>query len=190
MRKAGFIIVAVFVLAGIFPLHGALSADETPNTPTRHVKIEPVPELSDIRRVSASQTHSGLPVPRYVALKYSRVNARKGPSTRHPILWQYQRQGLPLVVVAEMDIWRKVRDVNGDESWIRTPQLTGERHAISLGEATLHAKPSVTSKPVAILAPHTILKLDDCATPNWCRIRASGKKGWIQRDLVWGDDPI
>ena len=131
-----------------------------------------------------------LPVPRYVSLKYSRVNARKGPSLSYPVSWQYQRQGLPLVVVAEMDIWRKVRDINGDESWIRTPQLTGQRRAIAIGETDLYKKPTITAGTRAIIPAGTILELVDCSSEGWCEVQASGRKGWVERDMIWGDDAL
>ena len=34
-------------------------------------------------------TPSGLPVPRYVTLKFDAVNARAGPSDDHKLLWVY-----------------------------------------------------------------------------------------------------
>ena len=41
-------------------------------------------------------TPSGLPVPRYVTLKFDRVNARAGPGDDHRLLWVYQARGLPV----------------------------------------------------------------------------------------------
>ncbi|HEY9567148.1 MAG TPA: SH3 domain-containing protein, partial [Thalassobaculum sp.] len=50
---------------------------------------------------------TGLPIPRYVTLRASEVNVRAGPGVRYPIEWVYQRQNLPVEVVAEFDTWRK-----------------------------------------------------------------------------------
>ena len=47
------------------------------------------------------QTPSGLPVPRYVSLKYNDANARSGPGDDHRLLWIYHVRGLPVQVVAE-----------------------------------------------------------------------------------------
>jgi len=65
--------------------------------------------VKNIYRVSGAKTPSGFPVPRYVSLKVGKVNGRTGPSRQHAIAWQYRRKGLPLVVVAETEMWRKVR---------------------------------------------------------------------------------
>src|SRR3546814_14306910 len=53
---------------------------------------------------------TGLPIPRYVTLRASEVNVRAGPGVRYPIEWVYQRQHLPVEVVAEFDTLRKPRD--------------------------------------------------------------------------------
>ena len=47
---------------------------------------------------------SGLPVPRYVTLKFNEVNLRAGPGREYPVLWSYSKTGLPLLV--EAGIWR------------------------------------------------------------------------------------
>ena len=56
---------------------------------------------------------SGLPVPRYVTLKFDETNLRAGPGREYPVLWQYRTAGLPLLVNAEFGIWRKVVDHDG-----------------------------------------------------------------------------
>jgi len=37
-------------------------------------------------------------------------------------------------------MWRKVRDVTGDESWIHKPALSGVRRVLVLEDAALHSK--------------------------------------------------
>ena len=55
-------------------------------------------------------TPSGLPVPRYVSLKFDKVNARSGPGDDHRLLFVYRVRGLPMQVVAETAEWRRVCD--------------------------------------------------------------------------------
>ncbi len=45
---------------------------------------------------------SGLPVPRYVTLKFDTVNARGGPGDDYKLLWVYRTRGLPLQIVANI----------------------------------------------------------------------------------------
>ena len=157
----------------------------------RRVVVEDVPALKNIYRVSASNTHSGFPVPRFVSLKYGKVNGRQGPSTRHPILWQYRRKGLPLVVVAEMDIWRKVRDHNGDESWVRTQALSGVRTVMAKDDIKLFHKADAYSRVNAIASKDALLKLVECSDAHWCRVRSDdGHKGWVDRRLLWGAENL
>ena len=47
---------------------------------------------------------SGLPVPRYVTLKFDEANLRAGPGREYPVLWQYRKAELPLLVDAEFGI--------------------------------------------------------------------------------------
>ena len=157
----------------------------------RRTIVEDTPSLKDIKYVAADQTHSGFPVPRYVSLKYGRVNGRQGPSLRHPVLWQYQRKGIPLVVVAEMDTWRKVRDIHGDESWIHKPALSGERTVLALQETALYRRPDENARIEATIAPQVLLKLENCNTQGWCKFKApTGYKGWAQRQFFWGAAPL
>jgi len=164
---------------------------ESPEAQDRRVIVEDIPSLENIYRVSASQTHSGLPVPRYVSLKFGRVNGRQGPSLKHPVLWQYRRKGLPLVVVAEMDVWRKVRDIHGDESWLRSTALSGTRTVMAREELVMRNKPSDQAGIIAIADANALMELGECNSNNWCKIQSSqGYKGWAKRDLLWGAGPL
>ena len=155
------------------------------NSPRR--VIEKLPSFDKIYRVSASKTPSGYPVPRYVSLKVGKVNGRTGPSRSHSIAWQYHRRGLPLIVVAETDMWRKVRDMNGDESWIHKPALSGEPRVIVLQEASLHTKPRETANITALADKNALMELTECNADNWCQVKSdNGLKGWIRQDKLWG----
>ena len=57
---------------------------------------------------------SGLAIPRFVSLASNTVHMRAGPGVRYPITWIYRRLGTPLMVMAEHEYWRKVRDAEGN----------------------------------------------------------------------------
>lgn len=150
--------------------------------------VEPVPaaSTSDLYRVSADRTPSGFDVPRFVSLKFSKVNGRTGPSRQHPIAWQYQRRGLPLLIVAETEMWRKVRDISGDEAWVRKPALSGSRTVLALHSTTLRSRPSADARQIALTDPRALLRLQDCKD-GWCEVKAeNGIKGWARQDGLWG----
>ena len=48
--------------------------------------------------------HSGLPVPRFVALKSDEINARVGPGKDYPIRVTYQRKDYPVKVIQEFGL--------------------------------------------------------------------------------------
>jgi len=152
-----------------------------------HRVVEDVPVLKSIYRVSASKTPSGFPVPRYVSLKVGKVNGRKGPSRQHPIAWQYRRKGLPLIVIAETDMWRKVRDVHGDESWIHKPALSGKRRIIIIEDAFLHHKPHEAARVKADAERGALMSLIECNGKQWCLVQSDeGHKGWAPSYKLWG----
>ncbi len=146
---------------------------------------------------SAAQTLSGvetgLPLPRFVSLKAGEVNVRVGPSRSHPVLWVYQRKGMPVEVIAEFEHWRRVRDAEGDIGWIFHSLLDGRRKALVLptrgGEPlALYALPSDTSEVVAAAEPGVVAKLEACLE-DWCQISAGGYSGWTAKDTLWGIYP-
>ena len=53
---------------------------------------------------------TGLPLPRYVSLKASEANVRRGPSLTHRIDWVFKRRDMPLRITAEFGHWRRVED--------------------------------------------------------------------------------
>lgn len=136
---------------------------------------------------SASETPSGYKVPRFVSLKYGNVNGRSGPSQGHPVKWNYNRKGLPVIVVAETEMWRKIRDNNGDESWMHKRTLDGRRMVITISDVTMRAKPRNSAKGRAIASKDTLLMLEDCDETGWCAVKAStGHSGYVERKTLWG----
>src|SRR5215469_6187053 len=77
-----------------------------------------------------AMTTSGLPVPRYVSLKYDHVNVRAGPTKDNDVSWVYTRAGLPVEITAEFENWRRVRDSEGSEGWVYHSLLSGRRTAV------------------------------------------------------------
>lgn len=166
------------------------SAQDTP----RRVMVEPLPStaasLKNIHRVVAAQTPSGFEVPRYVSLKFGKTNGRIGPSVNHPIVWQYRRAGLPVIVVAETENWRKIRDIGGDESWIYKAGLSGERHVIALKDTPIHKRQDIGSSVVAVAEKDALLRLEECEE-GLCKVYSgSGLRGWVSKDSLWGAAPL
>jgi SH3-like domain-containing protein len=132
-------------------------------------------------------TPSGLPVPRYVSLKFDEVNARAGPGDEHRLLWVYHVRGLPVQVVAENSEWRRICDPDGGLSWVHKRTTDGHRMVMrtQAGTAPIRDHPRNDATITAYLAPRALAALDRCAK-DWCKIHVGGASGWVQAAAVWG----
>ncbi len=147
-----------------------------------------VPTLAVAETATGAST--GLPVPRFVALKSDEVNVRTGPGTRYPILWVYRRDGLPVEIIEEFDLWRKIRDMDGTSGWVHKSMLEGSRRAFVRGKEaqTIRANPEKNARPIIKAEPMVIADVMECEVA-WCRVQVSGRKGWIEKALLWGVYP-
>jgi SH3-like domain-containing protein len=134
-------------------------------------------------------TPSGLPVPRYVSLKFDNVNARSGPSDDHRLLFVFHAKGLPVQVIAETEDWRRICDPDGQVSWVHRRTTDGRRMAMRTkpGPAPILAAPHAAAAPVAFLAPRALAAIDRC-DKLWCEIKVGSVSGWTQASELWGAD--
>ncbi|MCB1473404.1 MAG: hypothetical protein H6878_12535 [Rhodobiaceae bacterium] len=141
---------------------------------------------------------SGLPLPRYVSLKSSRVNVRIGPSQDHDVAWVFNTAGLPVEIVAEFENWRRIRDSEGAEGWVYHSLLSGKRMALvapwkaGAGRESqpqlLHHRASEASSATAMLEAGALVRVDKC-NAEWCEITAGGRDGFVRQELLWGVYP-
>lgn len=137
------------------------------------------------------KTPSGYPVPRYVTLKFGKVNARAGPGDDHRLLWVYNTRGLPVEVVAETAEWRRVRDPEGGLAWVHKRVTDGRRAVINLGKRPepLLRSPKAGSEPDAYLNVRAMASLVRCQK-GWCKVKSDGASGWTPEGTLWGTRPF
>lgn len=129
---------------------------------------------------------TGLPIPRFVSMKASEANIRRGPSMTHRVDWVFRHQGLPLIVTAEYGHWRRVIDRDGAGGWVHYAMLSGTRTVIVDAERVeLRAQPNELAPIKAEAERGVIARLEECAA-SWCEIRADGRKGWVHEVDLWG----
>lgn len=132
---------------------------------------------------------TNLPLPRFVSLKASESNVRRGPSLSHRIDWVFKRRNMPLQVVAEYGHWRRVIDRDGQGGWVHYTMLSGARTVVVEGEPTpLRTQPEPNAMENAILEPGVVARLGDC-NPDWCQLNAGGYRGWVPKAHLWGVAP-
>ncbi len=151
-------------------------------------KVEPAKVES---KDPADNVNAGpqLPVPRFVTLGTDEVNVRKGPGTRFPISIVIKRDGLPVEITKEFDVWRQIRDIDGDGGWVHKQMLSGRRAVVVKGHTTaLHEDADETSRPVVKLEPGVIASLHTCKG-SWCNVKAQTYSGWIKKSDIWGVYP-
>lgn len=134
---------------------------------------------------------SGLPIPRFVALRTDDVNMRKGPGFRYPIEWDYKRRDLPVEILREFEVWRLVETPDGARGWMHEATLVGRRTFFVQGaDATLRAEARDDAAPVAILQAGVIGVIRSCdAGSPWCRVRVGAHDGFLKRTAFWGTLP-
>ncbi len=136
----------------------------------------------------SADTPSGFPVPRFVSLKSEKTNGRIGPSLQHETRWLVQREGLPVLVIAESgEAWRKIRDPEGDEMWVHALRVSGRATAIVTAGAPLDVRRSAdpASDLKARLAPGVIVEILSCEAAR-CRVKAEGQRGFVDAGRLWG----
>ena len=129
---------------------------------------------------------SNLEIPRFVTLKSNKVNMRAGPGKEYPIQWEYQRKGLPLKVVGEFDVWRKVTDHEGTTGWMHVRTLSVKRMVLITDTTVkIHRRANEDSAVVAVAEKGVISELESCRG-GWCKIKAGELSGWLYRKSLWG----
>ncbi|MGI4978457.1 MAG: SH3 domain-containing protein [Janthinobacterium lividum] len=155
----------------------------------------PVPEPVPVPAVPDKGSNTGLPLPRWSALRTEEVNLRTGPGTRYPIDWVYKRRDLPVKVEREFDVWRLVALPDGTRGWVSGATLVTHR-TFSVNEAAttparaMRAAAGEDAAVVARLKPGVIGRIRACdAGAAWCQVQVGEYRGWLRRDAFWGTDP-
>jgi SH3-like domain-containing protein len=130
---------------------------------------------------------SGKPLPRFESLRYSAVHGRQGPHLDHKILWRYEREGLPMLIVRETHGWRRVRDPDGDEVWMQARMLSEARTALITSDVDLRRAPTDDARLRARLKAGVIAELHDCSD-GWCEIEVDRKSGYLPESVLWGTE--
>ncbi len=126
------------------------------------------------------------PVLRYVSQRTDKAYLREGPTFAHKVLWQYRHRGYPFAVIAQFDVWRRVRAADGTVGWMSASMLTDQRTVLVTGKGRVKITADAQDgKVVALADPGAIANLRSCSR-DACRIKSEQVDGWISKSRIWG----
>lgn len=131
---------------------------------------------------------TGFALPRFVSMRASKANVRRGPSLDHKIDWVFDKPGLPVAITGEFGHWRRVEDVDGDGGWVHRALISGVRTGlVTKPEVQVFGAPTQEASAVAVAKTGYIVELVDCGR-LWCRVDAGTVEGWMLKADLWGAD--
>ena len=122
----------------------------------------------------------------FLTLRNDKVNLRQGPSFKYPIKLFYKKKYLPVLILDKSENFRKIKDHENNTGWIHISQLSKKKAAITIDDDQLiFKKPSIYSKPLAILKEGRLCKIHKCKD-EWCKVSVEKYKGWVKKNILWG----
>ena len=190
MVRAGLFGLALALVASLAHYGAALAQDGTAaqeQSPRLGAILDgPNPDGADQPRDPTKGAVTNLPIPRFVTLKGSQGNARRGPGLTHRIDWVFTREGMPLKITAEYENWRRVEDADGAGGWVHYSLLSGVRGVLVAQDmAQAFSQPDEVSEVLYQSELGVIGRLLECR-PDWCRVAVEGEKGWVVKSALWG----
>ena len=131
---------------------------------------------------------TNLPLPRYVSLRSSEINVRRGPGLDYRKDWVFRRRGLPVRVVDEYGDWRRIVDMDEAGGWVYHAMITGQRTVVFTSDNVLFREdPAETSAATARAELGVVARLRACSQ-DWCEVESDGHEGWVPKTMIWGVD--
>jgi SH3-like domain-containing protein len=126
-----------------------------------------------------------------VSVAGEKVNLRKGPSTKYPIIWELGK-GFPLRVISSQGNWIKVSDFENDVGWIYKNLVSKKPHLIVQTNKDSRARINIRSGPgtkykIVGKAEYGVVFETLKRGDGWVKVRhEKGLTGWVKRSLLWG----
>ncbi len=134
---------------------------------------------------------SGICDPYYASIKSNKANSHRGPGKEYKISFEYIQKGMPVMIIAKYDHWRKIKDPFGSESWIHKSLLSSKRFVMTTNNtsAKLMSDSNDNSNLIALIKKNVIMELI-AVRGKWCEVKiySGGEKyrGWIKKSDVFG----
>tara|TARA_Y100000816_G_scaffold177929_1_gene128490 strand:- start:126 stop:707 length:582 start_codon:yes stop_codon:yes gene_type:complete len=130
---------------------------------------------------------------KFKSLRSGKTNVRIGPSLEHNILWTYQKKGLPIEILEDIQGWSKIRDYQAKSGWIKNTLITTNRTGIISPWRITENNPNFENlykhsdkKEINIKLESGVLVSILSCDGEQCLIKTQDKEGWIDQDLIFG----
>lgn len=110
------------------------------------------------------------------------------PSDKAKKLYQAPR-GMPVEVIAVLQAWVKVRDMEGDIAWVLRDDLSERRTVVASTTVPLYQEPNADAPQWFEAARGVVFELEDDKPDDagFVRVRhADGQSGYVELGQVWG----
>ena len=110
------------------------------------------------------------------------------PSDKAKKLYQAPR-GMPVEVIAVLQGWVKVRDMEGDIAWVLRDDLSERRTVVASTTAPLYQEPNADAPQWFEAARGVVFELEDDKPDEagFVRVRhADGQSGYVELGQIWG----
>jgi len=127
--------------------------------------------------------------PYWASIASGEAMMRTGPGRNYPGVWLYKRRDLPVRVLQIYPNWRKIEDPDGEQGWMLVTLLSDRRTAMVRPGAPrdIRTKPSPSAAVRYRAEAGVVGRIDEC-NPGWCRIEIGNKRGYIERNALYGLD--
>lgn len=126
----------------------------------------------------------------FSSLRASETNVRSGPGQNYPVKYTYKVKGIPVRVISEYDNWNEIEDYEGKTGWVTQSLITKKRTLMVYSK-----KPTVEMRKKNKIDSHLVFRLENFVIGDylkceeeWCAIKINGKKGWVEKNDVFGVD--
>ncbi|QIG80146.1 SH3 domain-containing protein [Stakelama tenebrarum] len=127
--------------------------------------------------------------PYYASIAASKARMRTGPGRNYPASWMYQREDLPIRVIARYRDWRKIEDPDGTQGWMQVGLLSDTRTGMVVGTiAEMRSRPDFDAHVNYRAEPGVVGRISKCAR-GWCWFDVRGRGGYVEQSKLWGTDP-
>jgi SH3-like domain-containing protein len=135
----------------------------------------------------AARAQDGEQFPRFASFKDQQTYMREGPSKENRVKWVYHRRGLPVEVLAKYDVWRRVRDWDGEIGWVHVAMLSSDRTVMIVGpdNAVMREEERYGTPVVAEIQPGAVGELSGCGRLA-CEVKFGNFEGWVDRSRLYG----